>query len=263
VVHTAFEVADGAWWSTALRGSFGHYRPVGNAAEDAEIPRIISVRDEGGESYRYYRNLFDPDSVTRLPRADVRGARFVPNGPGIVSTLEIDGVRQIVRHLPGTDTPQTVSRDAGDKSLPYLWQDETLGTAVAVGNVDTREIGVYRQLEGTWQAVARLRPPTALPFIQYPRVFFRDGRAYVAVIAAETLTRGPSGGWLGLPGGDCEVWIMAVDPARPWYREVSDARKATRVDLEVHDLVDGPAVFYTEIDPAYQSLTLRRAKTGL
>ncbi len=263
-VHVAAEGADGTWMTGPLRGTLGHYRAVGNMAGDTGGARIISVHDEGGQSYRYHRQLFDPATQQRLDDPTVRGARFVEGAPGIVATVLRDGVQQVALYEPGATQPLLVSADSGNKSLPYLWVDPANGERVAIGNIRTRAIGVYRESEGLWQKTGELRPPTDLPFLQYPKVFTYEDRSYLAVIAAEELTGGPNGDFLGLPGGRCEVWVMAVDPAAPDYRQVSDpSREATRIDLEVVPLADGPAVFYTEVNEALNTLNLRRARTGL
>ena len=265
-LYTAHLDPDSGWVITLLPGGLDMYRAIGTAEQNTGAARLIALRDGlDGNTYRHYRYLFYPGTDVRIDEPTLRGARFVENRSGILATAVVDNVQQVVYQKMYVDSPPVVlSSDAGNKSLPFMWWAPEFQEYVFFANIDTQSLGIYRFIDNVWTLYYRIQLPTHLPFTQFPRLLVYKGHSYIALVAAETLDNGPNGDWIGLPSGECEIWLVGINPDQPFMRRVSDnSVVSVRTDPEVVILKSGPVVYYSEWAAYSRSFVLRRAATGL
>lgn len=265
-LHIAHLDLDLGWHAEPLAGGLDFYRGVGTSETNTSYARLIALRDDiDGNTYRHYRYLFIPETERRIDEPTLRGARFVENQNGIVATAVVDNVQQVVYQKLYSNTPPVpLSSDGGNKSLPMMWWAPEFQEYLFFVNIDTQALGLYRFIDNAWTLYYKVQLPTALPFVQFPRLLVYKGHSYVVLVAAEKLVNGPGGQWIGLPAGECEIWLVGIDPDQPLLRKVSDTSLvAVRTDPEVVILQDGPVVYYSQWNNNYKTFILRRAATGL
>jgi outer membrane protein assembly factor BamB len=125
---------------------------------------------------------------------------------------------------------------------------------------DWEQLAFYRKINGVWTMFNQFPVPSAKPLLSSPEGFVANGKSYVAVVACDELG---AGGFVGQPVGPSEIWVVGIDPARPFARRIDDPlHTAQRAEPEPFLLDTGPVVFYSEVkSPNMQ--WLKRASTGL
>ena len=149
-------------------------------------------------------------------------------------------------------------------AIGNLWQAPEFQEYIFFANINTQALGVYRYIDGEWTLFYKIQIPTDLPYLQFPRLLVYQGRSYVALVAAEKRVNGPGGQWLGLPGGECEIWLVGVNPDQPlMYRVSDDTEVSVRTDPEFVVLDNGPVIYYSQWNKDLGTFVLCRARTGL
>ncbi len=186
--------------------------------------------------------------------------RWVPGLRAITTALpDGQGVYQAVRYWIDTGTTEFLTSDAGSKNEVWMWQAPEFGNAwVFFDVVDDGCLEMFRQNPDgiTWTKFNTLCAAdfSSFPEIISPEPHVSKGRSYVAMQLSEK-KYSPS-----------QIWIAAIDPAKPLVRQVSATTTPEKVRSEPEwmQTSTGLYVYYSEvIDGNHNLFTLRRAATGL
>lgn len=250
-------------WSTQLLEN-GDYRqfPVGSINDTDTQSRIFYWRlNPDNSTTTLWRESNAPATEREFPGfvgLNTGGApRWVPGLRAISTTVpDAQGFLQAAIYNIDSGTLQVLTSDPVSKDEVWLWQAPEFGNAwTMVTVVNGCCVRVYRQTGSTWSQVhgfaASDLSATARAIFSPEPVVYR-GRSYLAFQLASSLRYGPS-----------SIWIAAIDPAAPLYRQVSDPATPTQVRNEPEWYVDrnGAWVFYTQVNQV--GYALRRTKTGL
>lgn len=251
-------------WSTELLAQ-GDYRqfPVPSMDEGDPQARIFYWRQNPDLSTTtMWREANAPETEQSFPGfegANTGGAPRWVQGLRAISTVvtDTDGVRQAAIYFIDTGELRTITSDAGDKDEVWVWQAPEFGNEWVLSTVvDRCCVRIYRQTAGAWNLVNTfgLQDMTsAARAIYSPQPMTYKGRSYLAMQLASSVRYGPS-----------SIWIAAVDPSAPLFRQVSEPSGLLKVRNEPEWYIDrnGAWVFYTQVT-ATGGFALRRAKSGL
>lgn len=257
----AWPNGSGAWLTELLAGGEDRQLPV--ASMDAADPqaRIFYWQLNADQTTTtLWREADQPETEQAFPGFVGPGTGGAPRWiPGLraISTVAPDaqGVLQAAIYFVDTGETRLLTSDAVDKDEVWLWQAPEFGNDWAmIAVVDGCCLRVYRQQAGDWLLVNTINAPdlsstTGRMYSPEPVVY--KGRSYVAMQLSGGLRFSPS-----------DIWVVAVDPARPLARQVSAPSTTPRIRNEpewYHDR-SGIYVFYSEVSVA--GFALRRARAG-
>ncbi|BAC88585.1 hypothetical protein [Gloeobacter violaceus] len=250
------------WIGEVLPGGSNRYLPFGSSdAADAE-PRISYAYHFDSESIvqvrNYWRKLDDPASEEVLTGTLFPG-RWVPGLRAmLVNKLDAQGISQV--HLYNIDTKvyEQLTFDPVSKSASIMWQAPEFNNEYVLFAVAAElRIDVYRKIDGLWQKIHALRPPSAGPYILSPEIFVHNGKSYISM--ATSTVSGTSEEKLITPS---DLWLVGVDPATPLYRQLSAPEVRVRLDPEVFITDKGPYIYFTSISVP-GTTSIYRVDTGL
>ena len=258
----AREVANGEWRAQLLQEGYGRFGPFGTPRSNIGSARINYQKilpDTG--LVLAWRKIYDPDSERTLPDVTSIGGRWDETGESLVTTIMIDGVRQVVLVDAETGGITQLTFKPIRKALPYMWFAPEFGEIVFLTLLGPKRLGIFRKVGEEWVNIYTIVPPSDKPFIGSPEPFVFAGKSYVSFTAAkQIIDRWP----YAIPIGPTELWFAAVDPASPMFRRVDCRTPETRrIDPEPFITNQGPFIYYTEQDEATGIYFLGRAATGL
>lgn len=234
--------------------------PMASADTSDQQYRVKYLRRlASGQHVPMWRENELPETETAWPAVGTEqssGApRWVP-GRRALTTLSLDpnGYAQAAVYWLDTKSVEVLTNGPSNKDEVWMWSaPEFGGEYVFVTIVDGCCIKVYRQIGGVWTAINSLDAPTfaGQPLIFSPEPFVYKGRSYLAMqIGAAKKAKS-------------SIWIAAIDPAAPLFRQVSDPTKqAVRYEPEWYVTKAGPMVYFSQYAGNNLS-SFRRAATGL
>lgn len=257
----AWPDGSGAWLTELLAGGEDRQLPVASLDETDPQARIFYWRLNADQTTTtFWREASLPETERTFPGfvgPETGGApRWVP-GLRAISTVAPDaqGILQAAVHFVDTGETRLLTSDPVHKDEVWIWQAPEFGndwTMLTV--VDGCCLRVYRQRAGVWLLVNTINAPdlaSTTGRLYSPEPVVYKGRSYVAMQLSAGLRFSPS-----------DIWVVAVDPARPLARQVSIRSSSPRIRNEpewYHDS-SGIYVFYSEVSPA--GFALRRARAG-
>jgi outer membrane protein assembly factor BamB len=262
----AEQQADRTWVATRLASPLNRSRPAGSQQPNDGPPRIVYNHTIDGESAVSWRNLDDATSERSAFGLAAKSGRWLPGGKALLVWKDVNGVSQTFRINVDAEnpTPIQLTNEPEGTFQSFPWHapeyDETL--FVAIVGADGRQAKVFRETApDVWTPIFSLQIPSSYEFISSPEGFAHNGKSYLAVVAASSLSASP---FPFQPNGPSEVWVAGIDAAQPFYRRIDDSITArVRSEPEVFVTAQGPKVFYSERNEATGRLALRLADSGL
>jgi|GEM_PF-619915 len=170
---------------------------------------------------------------------------------------------QIVLLDTATNTRQTITADAGDKTDPYGWYaPEFGGEMLVLAIVDDSAVAVYRDTGGpAWERIATLMPPqeSNYIFVSSAEPFTVDGRSYMSLIIKSAESNRQR-------FDDSEVWIFDLNAdSDTRYAERCDSGEmgVARSDPEVFVGSENVFVYYNVISGGDAPYEIRRCRSSL
>jgi hypothetical protein len=225
---------------------------------DPQARLMYLYRTPAGQPLPLWRESTDPATESMYPgnfsKATGGVPRWIP-GQRAISLTQADsaGVRQAIRYSIDNRTVEMLTSDAGNKDEVWMWSaPEFGGDLVFIAVVDGCCLRVYRQVGVTWVLINSIDAPSlanlSLIFSPEPRVY--KGRSYVALQVGNQLYDPAS-----------QIWVVAIDPAAPLVRQISDPSSAVRTEPEWLVTPQGAYVYYTQA--ATKGNSLRKAAVGI
>ncbi|WP_287131125.1 hypothetical protein [Candidatus Cyanaurora vandensis] len=250
---------NGNWYTEVLPNlplDQGGYSPIGSQDLNDPDPRVKYQLGgpETGSQGLAYRSLISPSwGIVPDPTADA--GRWVEKRRSLIVTILVNGVRQVAYHEIDTGVLTQLTSDPGQKNNVFMWEaPEFNHELIFMASVNAETIDMYRFLNGAWTRFNSLKPPSPRPYLLSPEPLVYGGKSYVFALASngfKTSQREPS-----------DVWLMAVDPANPLYRQVSNPDLVlVRADPEYFTTTLGPWIYYSQRQGS-RRLT-HRCSTGL
>ncbi len=254
--------------------------PVGNTWVHAELPnarqRAIPIASQDpafpnacitylkvttpGSGLPQWRVENNPVTEHALPGdGSGGGGRWVP-GQRAISIAVVDtvtGIRQAAKYIIDDNSTHVLTSDIGDKTEVWMWPAPEFGDAYVFMciNEATGQLNVYKEsVPGNhdWQILYTIAPPARYPYVLSPEPFTYGGRSYVFMQMSQSPVQNNS---------PADIWLSTIDPALPFYRQVSDTTTLERRDPEYFILQTGPVIYYTEVRSGIR--VIHRAATGL
>ncbi len=250
----AIRGSGGGWVTSPLSMPVDRYRALGTGIEHTGPMRLAYSHklDEVTQAVSW-RVWNDPTTEETYTDVGAAGGRWVPGLSAFIAPKEDEnGFTQIMWVDTDAGTTTQITTTPEDKVAPFAFEAPEFGDDLVISAlVDGRTIGLWRRtgVDDTWEKINSLTLPSQYEFASSPEPFTNDGKSYVAVIAAESIGIGPLP---YVPTGPSEVWIAALDPAAPFFRQIDGGEPvgAVRSEPEPFETEDGPAIYYTQQDPA-------------
>jgi hypothetical protein len=258
--------ANGGGWQWEYLNNGARRATIVTSTDDSDPQARIAYiyRSPTGRQIPMWRESTEPQTEAPYPgygnfsSASGSVPRWIPNQRAIaLSQFDSNGVAQAARYFIDTQTTEMLTGDAGDKAEVWMWSaPEFGGDLVFTTVVDGCCLRVYRQQGAGWTLVnsftAAAIGNVALMFSPQPQVY--KGHSYVAVQLGNQLKDLSS-----------SIWVLAIDPAVPLLRQVSDpTTQGVRTEPEWLLTRQGAFVYYSQYAlPSAPRAALRRAATGL
>lgn len=262
---TSRQKSDGTWVSRLLMGGENRYAAIGSPAWYNNGPsRTVYLGLDGqGNLYTWWRAIKYPGSEVKIPQPTVKHSSFIEDENALLmTTIKAGETTRQVATMPLTrpaTVPVQLTSDAGNKSYPSKLYAPEFGEMIVTTLIDNSSVGVYQEVAGQWVQTHVFQLPSVNPDYKSLRPFVFNNKTYVALIAAEA-----DGGGGGISQSLAEVWIAALDPDEPLFRQVSDPNiMEIRKDPEVYMTTSGPVILYSEKSSVSGTWVWRRAATGL
>jgi hypothetical protein len=254
------EIAPNQWISNRLGKGGGRYSPVGSPPSNPGPASVIhNLLTQSGPVVQEFRDILNPDSRQLVDLPVSRGARWVEGRDLIVTSTLLSGVRQIAVQDVITGQRSVLGTGGGEKVLPFGWYAPELDSTLVVAKLGARRIVIYRDSGEGWEPYRIFTLPSPRPYVHSPEPFVYQGTSYLTIVAADD-----DAGVGGQPVGASDIWIANIDPAAPFFRQVStSAQEGNRTDPEAFVLDSGPVIYYTQYLSGPNTYLLRRADTGL
>jgi len=253
---------NGSIWQTEFL-ELGTNRGLPVATMDATDlqTRIFYAFQPPGAAWEWrWRESRDAASEAPFPGVAPRGTGAAPRwvqGQRAIATVVADSnaVMQAARFDVDAATIELLTDDAGDKDEVWMWPaPEFNGEHLFMTVVDNCCLRIYRQLAGVWTVIqtADAASFSDKPFIFSPEPFVYKNRSYV-VMRLSRQKYSPA-----------DLWILAVDPANPLLRQVTDPTLPDNVRSEPEFMAtpNGAFIYYTMVE-GVDKASLYRADTGL
>jgi len=254
----------GVWQTQSLASSFLKLTPLGTPSSNTQVPGVSYFSYDIGSSNLFlgWRDIDDASTEGLLLDGSVSSGRWVEDQPLIVTTINVNGFKQVVTYDIANDVLSQLTSDASHKFLPYMWMAPEYGEILMMTMLDTEAVGIYQQDVGGWNLIHSISLPTTKPFVHSPEPFVYGGKSYILLVAADQL--GSGGSFFGTPVGPTEIWIAGIDAQQPFFRRIDDPLyEANRLDPEIYIIADDAVALYSEKDESTGRFLLKRAKTGL
>ena len=248
-------LVDGTWVPEILTNGSWRILPLGSLRPNDPAPAILNlvVQRAGGDPQMSWRHIGFPSTERIVPQsAGATGGRWVPDRRDIVFSAPINEGRQIFHYRGDTGQTEQITFDTGRKQTVFMWRapefnDEYVFFASIKGE-NGGFIRLYREVEISpgvfeWTVFNSIFPPAQGLYFWSPEPFVHNGKSYLFTVAStDPEPRNFSVG--------TQVWLMGIDPAEPFFRNLSDNRLSkVRMDPEVFVTDQGPFVYFTRYDP--------------
>jgi hypothetical protein len=258
---TAEDNGAGGWTLNSGLKSGHRWRPAGTLLPVSTPARELYLwQKDGSQKVLAWRYVNQPWTEMTLPGANI-GGRWVGGMDGFVTTMNIDGVSQVIYVEAATGYYDQLTKDRGSKNQAYGWYAPEFGEYIFMASLGTSAVGIYRYVDRAWKRIYRIKFPSSKRYIASPEPFVAYGRSYIQSIVAGEV--GQVGNFPNLPIGPSEIWIAGIDPKKPFFRRVDDPNgEHHRVDPETFAGTNDVFIYYSQKDEGQKTI-LRRAATGL
>lgn len=250
-VAMAKQTGPNTWQAGFIPNGLGRVSPKGTTQQNDAVPRIS------------YGHVSKPMAFWRLATADATevqlpgddsargvGLRWVPGTSEILYSFTPPGEAdvQIFVHDTASGQTQQITSGPGYKRAQFMsYAPEFGGQAVAFMVVDDTRFDLYRrESDGAggqrWVLFHTYTMPAAQPYISgSPEAFVHNGRTWI--VLALRKTKGAN-----VPSN---LGIMALDPARPELRMLTDDTSPTRwrSDPEYFIAPETVYIYFTRAQP--------------
>jgi hypothetical protein len=249
------------WLHTQLPNANSRALPIASADPSYPNACITYMKMDGpGTGIPQWRVENNPPTEHQLPSdGSGGGGRWIPGQRAFTIALvdSSTGIRQAAKYLIDSNAVEFLTTDLGDKVEVWMWPAPEFGNQYVFMcvNESTGHLNVYKETSpgnADWQMYYTIAPPARYPYVLSPEFFTFDGRSYVFLQMSSTPTQGSA---------PADIWISTIDPALPFYRQVSDTSVLSRRDPEYYILQTGPVIYYTEIRGSTR--VIHRVSTGL
>lgn len=259
-------LVNGTWVKENLATPGGRFNPRATKNKTDATPYVYYFSSQGQNQGVYIRPLTSGGSETNVPGTTdahwVDGDNVSPS-----MTLIRTSDKQVMLLDVATQSLTQLTFDGGEKQRPYMWRAPDFNNELLFFARVDKSIRVYRKVGNNWTVINTLNSPAVssggndYSFIASPEPFVYQGKSYISFMA--------SGSILETDGLPAQIWFMAVNPATPLSRRISDDRVVSRSDPEPYFTNSLAYIYYTDIvlngsalNTASQ-LVLRRGNTGL
>lgn len=233
------------------------------AASSTQLAAIQGTWESGTAVWFDTDDPADVSVITPIENG-VNPVRWV-NNSSVMTFSERSGPDrgQIVLLDTATNTRQTITADAGDKTDPYGWYaPEFGGEMLVLAIVDNSAVAIYRDTGGpAWERIVTLMPPAEsnYDFVSSAEPFTVDGRSYMSLVIKSANSNRQR-------FNDSEVWIFGLNAdAGARYAERCDSGEAgvARSDPEVFIGSGNVFVYYNVISGGGAPYEIRRCRSSL
>jgi hypothetical protein len=255
-------------WQTGLvNGGENGFSPLGSLDPNDATPRTFYLLrtpenpDGIDPKIGAWIDLKDPSIQGILPFEPGSGGRWVEGENSFVLTVQDqNGIEQVVKYDTDTETYEFLTSDATRKDDPFMWRapelnNELVFFAIENSGSGPTQIGVYREIGGTWTKFKTIDPPSDKQFIDSPEFFVYNDKSYVFFLTQPKQNK----------KGLSELWLAGIDPEVEFYRELNDPNvDMVRSDPESFLTKSGAYIYYSEIaQNASKTRIIHRTDTGL
>jgi hypothetical protein len=255
------------WQAGLLPGGEGGFSPLGSLAPNDETPRAFYLLrtpenpDGIDPKIGAWIDIKDPSQQGQLPFEPGSGGRWVEGENSFVLTAQdANGIDQVVKYNTDTETYEFLTTDPIRKDDPFMWRapefnNELVFFAIENSGLGPTQIGVYREIGGTWTKFKTIDPPSDKQFIDSPEFFVYNDKSYVFFLTQPKQNK----------KGLSELWLAGIDPEVEFYRELNDPNvDMVRSDPESFLTKSGAYIYYSEIaQNASKTRIIHRTDTGL
>lgn len=249
---------DGEWVAAPLNPELEGGAPNGSKTPNDPNPLFnYFFKDEEDNRFMAWRELNNPDNGGIVPFPFTSGARWVPEERFFVSTTATEDVNQVVMFAPDTETVTQLTFDPGVvKDKPQMWHapefnNELIFFAIESDATSPKRqdrLGIYRNIDGEWQRIKTIDPPSDLPIIDSPEHFVYNNKSYIVMATVPEQGQGS------------QLWLAGIDPEDNLYRQISNPEEETAsTDPEPFITDEGAFIYYAKGGGSQ----LFRADTGL
>lgn len=242
-VAVAKQSRSGSWTYSVLSPNAPRMAPYASESDNDPSPIITYIDSAGNHYWRATGRVNTERRIaamepSKFPIRPVRGARAL-----LFSKLA-DAIQQVHYYDIDSEAPEQLTFDDGDKAASWMWRAPEFNNDFVLTTVANATLRMYRQLPAggagvPWTLVQVLQPPPGR-VIYSPEPFVYNGRSYFYLAMGVEADDYPS-----------EIWIAAVDPARPDFRRISaDAPARVRSDPEVFITGKGPLIYFNRSELA-------------
>lgn len=280
IVYT--KVIDGEWflaragrvrdqWRTeVLERSRTGRTPFGSLDPEDDAPRIRFNFSSDNSRTRptAWRELDDATQQGLVAEGfEVSGGRWVQGERSLILNARFDDQFQIAKFDIDTGILTQLTFSESTKGDAFMWQAPEFNGELIFSTLETegtnlqsfrQTVGIYRNINGTWQKIKTIQPPSDKRALNSVENFVFQGKSYVSMVAIEPSL--PTGSYRDRFIG-AEVWIAGIDPEFDFYRQVT-APSDTIIRDDPEPFVGTSKVFIYYADLTHRTI-IRRAETGL
>jgi para-nitrobenzyl esterase len=217
------DVASSQIWRAAPDGNGGFVREqltsirrnqTALVSKSTRLPSAQVVYLEGGRGPNSRIALIDeaaPEAIDYIDaeQADTTHPAFEPGTRAIyfVDFDELTGERQVFRTDFGSDVVTRITGDAGNKSMPVVWEAPEFGGALRLALlINDEELGIYAPEAPDWRLERRypIPPQSLMTVMTSPEIFLYRDRSYIAVNINDRNQRAEDRFYFS------EIWVMGA-----------------------------------------------------
>jgi hypothetical protein len=261
------QTTETGWQAGLLPGGENGFSPLGSLDPNDETPRAFYLLrtpenpDGIDPKIGAWIDLKDSSQQGELDFEPGSGGRWVEGENSFILTAKDESdIDQVVKYDTDTETYEFLTSDGTRKDDPFMWRapefnDELVFFAIENSGSGPTQIGVYREIGGTWTKFKTIDPPSEKKFIDSPEFFVYNDKSFVFFLTQ------PRQNSKGLS----ELWLAGIDPDVEFYRELSDPDvDMVRSDPEFFVTESGAYIYYSEIvDNEEKTRIIHRTDTGL
>lgn len=248
---------DGEWVAAPLDPELKGGAPNGSKSANDPNPLFNYFFKEGDNRFMAWRELNNPDNGGIVPFPFTSGARWVPEERFFVSTTATEDVNQVVTFASDTETVTQLTFDTGVvKDKPQMWHAPEFNNELIFFAIESNaaspkrqdRLGIYRNIDGEWQRIHTIDPPSDLPIIDSPEHFVYNNKSYIVMATVPEQGQGS------------QLWLAGIDPEDNLYRQISNPEEETAsTDPEPFITDEGAFIYYAKGGGSQ----IFRADTGL
>lgn len=235
----------------------GNHRTAPTATKNWEdpTPSIAYSKNVQYDKKLCWRLEENPQIEQCVKAPDQPSYRWVEGRQALLVGQRYNNEIQVALLDAQTGNISQLTFDSGRKGQAFMWRAPEFSDGwVMFAPVDKMLINVYLLQGKQWMLINTLEPPSSRPYILSAEFFVYNDKSYISMMLSESENSG-----VDTPS---DIWIAAIDPANPLYRQVSeDSQPKIRKDPETLQTVEGMYIYYTEYTDGVK--IIHRCSTGL